>query len=130
MIWGDQDLFGHVNNVVYLRWFESSRVAYWDDSGMRELMEPNNLGPILASIHCDYKQQIRYPDAIEVSARMERLGNTSMTIHHELWSDDVGGIAATGTSVIVLFDYKAQQPQSISKGIRQVIQDFEGNVSL
>ena len=35
VIWADQDMFGHVNNTVFLRWFESSRVTYWDESGLR-----------------------------------------------------------------------------------------------
>ena len=37
--WGDQDLFGHVNNVVYFRWYESARIAYLDRIGVSDLME-------------------------------------------------------------------------------------------
>ena len=54
--WGDQDLFGHVNNTVYFRWYETARVEYWYKSGLHELMSPRGLGPILASVKCDYKK--------------------------------------------------------------------------
>jgi acyl-CoA thioester hydrolase len=126
VIWGDQDLFGHVNNTIHLRWFETSRVSYWDDSGMRELMEPLHLGPILASLHCDYKKQIHYPGKIQVSARAAKLGNTSMVMEHEIYNVDLDEVAATGNSVVVLFDYKNQCKFQITDDIRAVIESFEG----
>ena len=49
--WGDQDGFGHVNGVMYLKWFESARVAYLERSELGNLMEVHDgAGPILATI--------------------------------------------------------------------------------
>lgn len=129
VLWADMDLFGHVNNTIYLKWFESARVAYWDGSFMRDYMVPRNLGPILASIHCDYKQQIHYPDQIEVSARAARLGRTSITMEHEVFSHHLGGVAASGQSVIVMFDYKQQQKYLITDELRAIIERCEARTS-
>ena len=87
VLWGDQDMFRHVNNTIHLKWFESSRVAYWETTGMRQLMEPQHLAPILASVTCHYRHQIRYPDTVTVAARAvrqdEREGCFVRTIEQE-----------------------------------------------
>ncbi|MBC7852346.1 MAG: acyl-CoA thioesterase, partial [Pirellulaceae bacterium] len=72
ILWGDQDAFGHVNNVVYFRWCESARVTYLNDTGLQALMSQANLGPILASIKCDYLRQLNYPDTVRIGARVTR----------------------------------------------------------
>ena len=59
--WGDQDAFGHVNGVMYFRWFETARVEYLNRSGLRHLMSQEGLGPILAAIKCDYRRQLKHP---------------------------------------------------------------------
>ena len=48
--WGDQDAFGHVNNTVPIRWFESSRIAFLDACGLGEMMTGEGVGPILAAV--------------------------------------------------------------------------------
>ena len=68
--WGDQDAFGHVNNVVYFRWYESARIAYLDAAGLGSMMSQEGIGPILASITCNYRKQIKYPDSVHVGARI------------------------------------------------------------
>ncbi len=125
VLWGHQDLFGHVNNCVHLRWFESARVAYWDH-GVRSVMTPNDWGPILANVTCNYRKQINYPDHILVGARMVRLGRTSLTMEHAIYSESSHAIAADGHSVVVVFNYKTQQPAPISDELRAMIEATEG----
>jgi acyl-CoA thioester hydrolase len=123
--WGDQDLFGHVNNTVYIRWFETARVDYWVKSGLQEAMKPLGLGPILASVHCDYKRQIRFPDSIQVGAKIAKMGNSSVTLDHVVVSGNRNEIAATGQSVIVLYNYEKQHPVPIEGPIREIFQRFD-----
>src|SRR3954462_15539128 len=80
--WGDQDAFGHVNNTVYLRWFESARIAYFDAIGLREMIATEQIGPILASTPCHYRRPITYPETVRVGARVTRIGRTSMMMEH------------------------------------------------
>src|SRR5437868_10202301 len=82
--WGDQDAFGHVNNVVYFRWFESARIAYGNRIGLADLKATQNIGPILAAIACNYRRQLNYPDTVQVGARITRIGRSSMTMDHLL----------------------------------------------
>jgi acyl-CoA thioester hydrolase len=125
--WGDQDLFGHVNNVVYFRWFESARVAYLDRIGLARLHGLEDVGPILAAISCNFRRQIEYPDTVRIGTRVTRIGNTSMTIEHALWSTAKGGDpAADGTSAVVIFDYPSQRPVRVPDEIRRKIEALEG----
>jgi len=50
--WGDQDAFGHVNNTVPFRWFESARIAYSRRIGLFDLFQAEQIGPILAATSC------------------------------------------------------------------------------
>ena len=105
--WGDQDLFEHVNNTVYFRWIETSRVEYWHKSGLHELMEPLGLGPILASVKCDYKKQLRYPDEVQIGTCVQKMGNSSVTLALSL-SPPVGSIDIVGanpSAVKSLFEF-------------------------
>src|SRR5688572_13970864 len=85
--WGDQDKFGHVNNTIPFRWFESARIAYLEQSDLGHLMDTNGLGPILAAIGCNYRRQLHYPDTVHVGARVNSIGRTSMVMGHAAFSE-------------------------------------------
>src|SRR5262245_65507442 len=76
--WGDQDAFGHVNNVVYFRWMESARIAYFQQGGLSDLMSNQGVGPILASIKCDYRRQLDFPDALLIGASVASIGRSRL----------------------------------------------------
>ena len=64
--WGEMDAFQHVNNIVYFRYFESARIAYFDKIGIWEFMEADGVGPILASTRCSFKIPLAFPDTVTV----------------------------------------------------------------
>jgi acyl-CoA thioester hydrolase len=124
--WGDQDAFQHVNNTVYFRWFESVRIIYLEDIGLQALMEREQIGPILAAMSCQYRSPVTYPDAVHIAARVTRLGRSSMTMEHRVYSEAQQSIVAEGDSTLVVFDYKVQKPQPIPPEIRRAIEQREG----
>lgn len=119
--WGDQDAFGHVNNTIYFRWFESARIAYFQHTGIEGPLSAVGLGPILASIQCDYRRQVTYPDVVLVGARVTRVGNSSMSMRYGLYSERLREIAAEGDSVIVAFDYQANVSKRIPEEVRSIL---------
>jgi acyl-CoA thioester hydrolase len=124
--WGDQDAFGHVNNTVPIRWFESSRIAYIAEGCSDLMQDSQKLGPILASITCNYRRQLRFPDTVRVGARISRLGRSSLTMEHVVYSETQQAIAADGSSVIVIFNYETNRPTRISDEVRAAIEQLEG----
>jgi acyl-CoA thioester hydrolase len=123
--WGDQDAFGHVNNVIYFRWMESARIEYFR-RGISHLMSNQGVGPILASIQCDFRRQLTYPDTLQVAASIRSIGRTSLQMAHLIYSTQQQAVAAEGHSVIVMFDYAAQRPTPVPDSIRQKIDALEG----
>lgn len=128
--WGDQDAFRHVNNAVYIRWFESSRVTYTRKTGLWDLLESDNVGPILASIHCDYRRPLTYPDTVRVGSRIARIGRSSLTMEHRIVGLASNAIAAEGTAVLVLYDYNKEEPCPIPDRVRRAIEELEGRRDL
>ena len=128
--WGDQDAFRHVNNTVYLRWFESSRIAYSRQAGLWDLLATANIGPILASIRCDYRRPLTYPDTVRVGSRVVKIGRTSLTIEHRVLGLASGEVAAEGVAVLVLYDYNKAEPCPIPDQVRRAIQALEGDRAL
>ncbi|MGO9915241.1 MAG: acyl-CoA thioesterase [Isosphaeraceae bacterium] len=124
--WGDQDAFGHVNNTIYLRWFESARIVYLERVGMMELHEAENVGPILAAVACDYRRPVTYPDTVLVGARVTRIGRSSFGMEHAAASRGHGVIAAEGKSTLVVFDYHKEKSHPIPQALRQAIEALEG----
>lgn len=124
--WGDQDSFAHVNNTVYFRWIESSRIEYGNRLGFAEMMERSRISPILAATSCNYRRQLIYPDTVDVGTRITKIGRTSMVMEHRIVSRNLRAVAAEGESTLVLFDYGAQHPVEVSAALRKSITELEG----
>ena len=122
VLWGDQDAFGHVNNTVPIRWFESARIAYFERTGMGALMQATGVGPILAAVNCNYHLQLHYPDTVQIGARISRLGRTSFSMEHAVYSASQQAVAADGSSTIVVLDYTTNRPQRIFDDLRAAVE--------
>jgi len=123
--WGDMDAFNHVNNVSYLRYFESGRIAYFDALDLADFFDLDGIGPILAETSCRYKFPLTYPDRISVGVRSENLGEDRFTQQYVVVSHRHGRVAATGDGIIVTFDYTAGKKSPIPERVRQRIEALE-----
>lgn len=127
LLWGDQDSFSHVNNIVYLRWCETARVDYLNRVGLWPQKEPpSTLGPILARICCDYKVPLSYPDTIHVGARITHIGNSSFRMEHVIVSHTHNTLAAAVDSTLVVLDYSCNKSTPVPLKVRAAIEKLEG----
>lgn len=76
--WGDNDVYGHVNNAVYYQYFDSVINAYLIEQGGLDIQRGDTVGFIVRS-ECDYLAPVAYPGELEVGLAVERLGNSSVT---------------------------------------------------
>jgi len=126
--WGDMDAFGHVNNARFFTWFESCRSVYFVRIRLR-MNKPSNLGPILASISCDYLAPVVYPASLVAGTRVTKIGNSSFSMEYGLWHKDAPEqLVARGTSVVVMFDYAAQKKVRVPDEVRDQIAKVEASV--
>ncbi len=114
--WGDMDAFQHVNNTVYLRWFESARIAYFAKAQVT--------APILARATIDFRKPVTFPDNITVRGRVSKVGTTSFTMQYEVVSEKLG-LAAEGEGVVVMFDYATQKKLPVDDALRSRIAKLE-----
>jgi acyl-CoA thioester hydrolase len=126
LLWGDQDAFGHINNLAYIRWAETGRVEYLERVGMWAKLPPTGVAPILASIKCDYKAQMTYPDTVLVGTRVTHIGNSSVRMEHRLVSRNQDCVVADLDSTLVLLDYPRGKTVPVSPRIRALVADLEG----
>jgi acyl-CoA thioester hydrolase len=115
--WGEMDAFGHVNNAVYFRYFESARIAYLDAIGFRG--DDGAAGPILASTHCRFRRPIEYPDTVRIGARTVEVGDDRFTMEYRVMSNRHAAVAADGGGVVVAYDYQQRAKISIPPAVRR-----------
>jgi acyl-CoA thioester hydrolase len=128
ILWGDEDAFSHVNNLAYLRWCETSRVEYMQRVTFWIELPPNGTGPILASVKCDYKMPLTYPDTVDVGTRVASIGNSSVRMEQIVVSRKLQTVAAIVESTVVMLDYKAGRPVRVPDNIREAITALESTV--
>jgi acyl-CoA thioester hydrolase len=120
--WGDMDAFGHVNNTVFFRLFESARMAYLGEIGFRG--DKAGSGPILHSTHCRFRRAITYPDTVRVGTRVASVGEDRFTMEYQIVRGD-GEIAAFGGGIVVAFDYKTGSKIALPAPVREAIRVLE-----
>jgi acyl-CoA thioester hydrolase len=123
--WGDMDAMGHVNNTVYLRWFETARITWLVQTG---LLQPGGAtGPILARTEIDYRIPVTFPDTVEVSVHAERVGNASVTLAYTIRSAARdNAVVAEGRTVMVMIELATGRSVALSDVQRATIQGMEG----
>jgi acyl-CoA thioester hydrolase len=127
VLWGDEDAFGHVNNIAYLRWCESARVEYLSRIGLFPGLPPTGVGPILASVTCHYHLPLNYPDTVIVGTRVTGIGNSSFRMEHRIVSRTLGVVAAEANSAMVAVDYSTGKPVRVPADVRQSMSRLEGH---
>ena len=104
--WGEMDALQHVNNIYYFRYFECSRMMFWDR--LKEETQgkvPATVGPILGATSCRFRRPLFYPDKILIGARVVTLADDRFTLGHGIWCFRENALAAEGDGIIVSFDY-------------------------
>ncbi len=124
--WGEMDAFQHVNNIVYFRYFESARIAYFDKIGIWEFMEADGVGPILASTRCSFKIPLAFPDTVTVGARVSRLERDRFMMQYGVFSEKHGKLAAHGEGLIVYYNYRENHKASVPPPLTHRIEELEG----
>lgn len=119
--WGEMDAFGHVNNAVYFRYFESARIRYFADIGYLDLKQSAGIGPILHSTQCRFRLPLTYPDEITVGVRVSELQPDRFLMVYRLVSARHQRIGAEGYGLIVNFDYQQKQKAPLPEELRLVI---------
>ncbi|MHA2181359.1 MAG: acyl-CoA thioesterase [Promethearchaeota archaeon] len=117
--WGDMDARGHVNNTIYYRYFESSRIALFELLNVYKDPTTALIAPILSYQNCYYKAPLTYPDTIHIGAKIQGIEESKIIIHHSIMSKKLNRIAAEGEAHIVWYNYEEKKKSIIPKDLKQ-----------
>lgn len=125
VVWGEMDAFGHVNNIVYFRYFETARIAYFEKLDVREFLERDPVGPILAETTCRFRAALSYPDRVSIGARVASIGEDRFVMRYAVFSHRLGRPAAEGEGTLVCFDYRQNRKAPVPERLRLRIAELE-----
>lgn len=123
--WGEMDSFGHVNNIVYFRYFENARLAYFERVGFVEEVKRSGIGPILATTKCRFRKPLTYPDRVRVGAKAIDVREDRFTMLYCIESEALGTVAADGEGLIVAYDYNENRKAPLPDSVRAAIVELE-----
>jgi acyl-CoA thioester hydrolase len=107
--WSDNDVYGHVNNVVYYSYFDTVVNAYLIREGALDLEAGKTIG-LVVETHCSYFASLAFPQRIDAGLRVTRLGSTSVRYEVGIFSEESAQPAAQGHFVHVYVDRDTRRP--------------------
>jgi len=128
----DIDAMNHLNNAVYLSYYEIARIRYFN-SVLQSEWDDKYFGLILAKSEVNYKMPVFFTDTIEVYVRCSHIGNKSFVVEYEMVKVLTNGekqIASTGSTVLVAFNYETQQSIAVPEAWKKSLVEFEQNNEL
>ena len=129
----DTDAMGHVNNAVYLTYFEQARAAYYRAVTGRsfEGLDADPVSIILAHAAVDFRSQAYFGERLLVACRTSWVGRSSFALEYRITADDdsprgAGRLVAEGETILVTFDYATQRPVPIPDELLAQLAAVEG----
>ncbi len=119
--WRDNDVYGHVNNVVYYSWFDTAVNGYLVESGVLDFANGKTVG-LVVETHCNYYQPVAFPDQITAGVVVEKIGNSSVRYKVGIFRNDETEASASGHFIHVYVDADTRRPVSLPDNLRQALE--------
>jgi acyl-CoA thioester hydrolase len=119
--WMDNDVYGHVNNVVYYSYFDTVINEYLIREGGLDIGDSAVVG-VCAESHCEFRQSFAFPDLVEAGLRVGHLGRRAVRYEIGLFRDGVETAAAQGHFVHVFVERASMTPVAIPDSMRSALE--------
>ena len=119
--WMDNDVYGHVNNVVYYSFFDTAVNRYLIDEGVLDIRDGDTVGFVVET-SCTYEKPIAFPDRVTAGLRVARIGTSSVRYEIGIFRNDDDESAAHGHFVHVYVDRAAERSRPIPEPMRAALE--------
>ena len=119
--WGDNDSYGHVNNVVYYSFFDSAVNRHLIEHGVLDIAESPIVG-LVVETRCTFFSSMGFPDVVNVGMKVVHLGNSSVRYEIGLFRNEEDTACAVGEFVHVYVNRASNRPVPIPDDVRAVVQ--------
>jgi acyl-CoA thioester hydrolase len=121
--WMDNDVYGHVNNVVYYSWFDTAVNRYLVERGALDIGKGAVIG-LVVETHCQYFSPIAFPDIAHAGLRVGKLGTSSVRYEIAIFRDSEPRAAAQGHFVHVYVDRATTRPVPLPAQLRAALESL------
>lgn len=119
--WMDNDVYGHVNNVVYYSYFDTAVNGWLMAQGVLDYANSEFVG-VVVETGCRFHKEIAFPDTLDIGIRVRRLGNSSVTYEIGIFKQGEEAPAATGHFTHVYVRNGEMTPAPIPAAVRSVLE--------
>ncbi len=121
--WSDNDVYGHVNNVVYYSWFDTVVNEYLISSGALDIATSPVVGLVVAT-HCNYFSELSFPQRVDAGLRVAHIGTSSVRYEVALFAANAELASAQGFFVHVYVDRASRRPLPLPPALRAAVEQI------
>jgi acyl-CoA thioester hydrolase len=119
--WSDNDVYGHVNNVVYYSWFDTAVNAHLIEQGALDIHNGPVIGLVIET-QCNYFAPLAFPQTVWAGLRVAHLGSSSVRYEVGLFADGQDLAAACGHFVHVYVDRETRRPVPLPDVLKKTLE--------
>ena len=118
--WQDNDVYGHVNNVIYYSLFDTAVARHLMDNKLLDIADSTVIA-FVAETRCTYFSSVAFPDELEIGLKVVKLGNSAVTYEIGLFRVQDERASALGLFTHVYVDRATGRPTAIPPEVRRVL---------
>jgi acyl-CoA thioester hydrolase len=118
--WSDNDVYGHVNNVVYFSYFDTVVNQYLIAQGVLDFLRGEVIGLVVENT-CRYFESLQFPDQVTAGLMVHHLGRSSVVYQIGLFRNEQSEPAAQGRFVHVYVDRASRRPVALPPALRAAL---------
>jgi acyl-CoA thioester hydrolase len=118
--WMDNDVYGHVNNVVYYSFFDTAVNRYLIDAGALDIHHGAVIG-LVVETQCNYFAPLQFPQTVEAGLRVAHVGSSSVRYEVGLFAEGEPFAAAAGHFIHIYVDRHTRRPRSLPAALRTAL---------
>lgn len=122
--WADNDVYGHVNNVVYYSWFDTAVNAHLIEAGALDIHQGLVIGLVIET-QCNYFAPLAFPQNVEAGLRVAHLGSSSVRYEVGLFAEGEPLSAACGHFVHVYVDRHTRRPVPLPEALKTTLETLK-----
>jgi acyl-CoA thioester hydrolase len=119
--WADNDVYGHVNNIIYYSWFDTAVNAHLIEQGALDIHRGEVIG-LVVETGCRYARSLAFPEVVEAGLRVAHLGTSSVRYEIGLFAGGDAAAAAEGFFIHVYVDRATRRPTALPARLRAVLE--------
>jgi acyl-CoA thioester hydrolase len=118
--WIDNDVYGHINNVVYYEFFDTVVNGYLIAQGALDIAQGAVIG-LVVETHCNYFKPVAFPDRLRAGLRVAKLGTSSVRYEVGIFRNDDDTASAQGHFVHVYVDRATSKPMPLPDALKRAL---------